>query len=116
MSLPHRKKMLIPKNVQRIEIENPLRPKIGIPQDKSICKLSWAPFEIEEGEIEERIRVDASHIDEFVEELEALIPKSDRYRCNNHEVWLVTKEWKKDLVALVKKHFEVVILELRKWD
>ncbi len=107
--------MLIPKNVKKLPIDNPFRPKTGIPTDKTKCRISWGEFEIEQDEFEYRLRVDADHIDDFVTELEATVPEKDRYRCANHEVWLIKKEYKKEIVELAKKYFDEVQTELRQW-
>jgi hypothetical protein len=108
--------MLIPKNKKVSVITNPFRPKIGVPNKDSLCRLTWGEYHIDFDQIEPRIRVDASHNDEFIAELEALIPRDERYRCKDREVWLVDGKWKKDVVALAKKYFDETITELRTWE
>jgi hypothetical protein len=107
--------MLIPKNKKKELVHNPFRPKIGIPPKHTICKLSWAEYYIEPEESEMRIRVDAAHNEEFIAALEATVPKKERYRCHDHEVWLIDKKWKKDLLKLAEEYYDEVIKELRQW-
>lgn len=105
--------VLIPKQKRKEEVINPMRPKIGLPRTHTTCKLSWADYYIEYDEIERRVRVDADHNDEFVAELEANIPRPERYRCQDREVWFVHKKWKTLVAGLAKKYFDKVTLELR---
>ena len=107
--------VLIPKQKRTELVINPFRPKTGLPREHSVCKIGWADYHIEYDEVERRLRVDADHNDEFVAELEATIPKEDRWRCLDKEVWLVHKQWKNFIVGLAKKYFDKVHTELRDW-
>lgn len=108
--------VLIPKNKRTELIENPMRPRVGLPREHTVCKLSWGDYYIEPEETERRLQVDADHDEEFIAELEATIPKSERYRCKDKEVWLISKQWKRFIVGLAKRRFDKVITELREWD
>lgn len=108
--------MLIPKNKKTEIITNHFRPKVGLPAPHSICKLDWKEYHIEPDESVVRIRVDAEHNDEFIAVLEATIPKKDRYRCTDHEVYLIDKEWKDFLLEQTAIYFDETIKELRTWS
>jgi hypothetical protein len=108
--------VLIPKQKRKEEVDNPFRPKVGLSRTHTTCKISWGDYYVEYDEIERRLRVDADHNDEFVAELEATIPKNDRYRCHDREIWLIHKQWKKFIVGLAKKYFDEVTIELRQWN
>lgn len=107
--------MLIPKQKKKEPVLNPFRPKVGIPSPHSICKLSWGSYWVEPDVVVERVRVDADHNEEFIAEMEANIPREDRHRCHDHEVWLVDAKWKRLLSGLAKKYFDEVKVELRTW-
>jgi hypothetical protein len=107
--------MLIPKQKKKVKIDNPLRPKIGLPREHTICKISWGDYWIEPDEVVQRLKVDCDHNDEFVAVLEAEIPKDDRYRCHDHEVYLIDPKWKSFIVEKAQEYFDQVDKELRKW-
>jgi hypothetical protein len=47
--------------------------------------------------------------------MEATVPEEDRFRCIDHEMWLVDKKWKKFLIDTSKQYFDEVILKFREW-
>ena len=108
--------VLIPKTKITQPILNPFRPKIGIPSKHTICRLSWGHYFIEPDEMIDRIRVDADHNEEFIAAMEAQIPKKERYRCHDREIWLVDAKHKSLLVQLAKENFEEVVTQLRTWE
>jgi hypothetical protein len=108
--------VLIPKQKKKEPVINPYRPKTGVPRDHSVCFITWGHFWIEPDEIEMRIRVDADDHEEFFAVLEATIPREDRHRCHDHEVYLIKKEWKKWLVDTSKEYYDEVKTQLRTWN
>lgn len=107
--------MRVPKSLKKEFNDRPLRPKTGVKSDKKVAHLSWAMFEHEEDEWEERIRLDADEVDGFREAVRASLPKSDAVWCPLVEVWYISKEHKDKVLELVSEHFEVVKKDLRKW-
>lgn len=107
--------VLIPKQKRTETVENPFRPKIGIPKEHSSCKIGWADYHIEYDEVERRLSLDCDHNDEFLAEMEATIPKEDRWKCLDKEIWLIRKEWKTFLLGLAKKYYDEVTTQLRDW-
>ncbi len=107
--------MLIPKNKKTAEVENPFRPKIGVPRSYSVCKVSWGTFQVEANECVERLMVDADDNASFVSIMETTIPIEDRHRCTDHEFWLIDKNWKKFIVDTAKEYFDETVIQLRKW-
>jgi hypothetical protein len=108
--------MLIPKQKKKEVIFNPHRPKTGVPREHSVCFITWGHFWIEPEEVEVRLRVDCDDNEEFVAFLEANIPKEDMYRCQDHEVWLIKKEWKRLILDEAKNFFDEVKTALRTWE
>lgn len=105
--------VLIPKQKRKEEVDNPFRPKIGLPREHTACKIGWASYHIEHDQIERRLRVDADHNEDFVTALETEIPRHERYRCKDREIWFIDKKWKKFVIDIAKKSFDKVEMELR---
>lgn len=107
--------MLIPKLKKTAKITNPFRPNIGVTREHSVCRISWKDYHIEYDVVVERLAVDADHNEEFIAVMEATVPESDRYRCQDHEMWLIDSKWKKFIIDTAKEYFDNVVVNLRKW-
>jgi hypothetical protein len=100
--------MKIGKKAKVEDIENPFRPKTGLPRRHSVCRITLGSTIPSDEESEFSIQVDADEEPMFVMELVYMIPSSDRFRDNTLDLWFVKEKYKDFLIKAAPVYFYTI--------